>query len=233
VIKLSRCRLHGGIDEGRVALWAEGSGSLTEIDRAAAAASEPPRTYWRDDTKRGGHERLTRVNDETDADLVSSLTVNGMHAPALDIDMSMSTTWDSAKRGRTRYSFDARVPRDAYLRLLTVGRDVGLFPADFVLRRAPRVERASGKYLGSREDPAIELHVPTWDIESSTPGHSHLYIDHELSWTAYRSFLEALQNARILQGKFFAMACRREMTLLLTPSRTKAEMQKRFEGYTS
>lgn len=229
-------RLHGGIDEGRTAFSVKPRGNTGSFDYARALGAPydaPARTYWRDDTKRGRPETLTRVATEQDADLISSRTEDGFHAPTLDIDIQMTTEISDTKPGHRTYSFggwNTRLPRDGYLGMLRVARDLGLVPADWYLRTVPRVERDPTKYL--RNAP-IQLHVPTYDLASSTFGHCHIYIDVELTWRSYRRLLEAMQTARILQGRFLDMALRRKMTLLLTPLRTKAEMQKRFGGYSS
>src|SRR5689334_5914522 len=95
-------RLSGGIDEGRVAMLYKGHGPVDDVEVEAA---QPARTYWRDDTKRGGPERLTRVGSEDEADLVSSLTEDGMHAPTLDIDHAMETSWRTDRPGVTTFHF--------------------------------------------------------------------------------------------------------------------------------
>lgn len=227
---LESMRLWGGIDEGRVALRATGDGSLSDLG-VDSDVPTPARTLWRIDTRPGRPEKLTRVSSEEDADLVSSLTEDGGHAPALDIDITMSTRWDSERPGRVTYAFSSweqRLPRDGYLALLRVARDLGLVAAEWYLRRVRRVERGATKYLGAREDAALEICVPSFDVASSTSGHSHIYIEHELSWPAYARLLDALQGARVLRGRFHEMAMRRQMTLLLTPARSKAEMKARL-----
>lgn len=55
--------------------------------------------------------------------------------------------------------------------------------------------------------PVLDLDVPAVLVPSSTPGHSHLYIDHAVSDEAYWQLCDALAAAGILEPGYVS-ACR-------------------------
>ena len=69
--------------------------------------------------------------------------------------------------------------------------------------------------------PAIDLDVKARLIPSSTPGHSHLYIDHELSWADYLRVLKLLAKVGIVEHGIVSSAERRGTTLLRLPHAKK------------
>lgn len=57
--------------------------------------------------------------------------------------------------------------------------------------------------------PVLDLDFPARLVESSTPGHFHLYLEREMDWDTYSELLAALANAGILeQGYVRAMLSR-------------------------
>lgn len=64
---------------------------------------------------------------------------------------------------------------------------------------------------------AIDLDVPAVLVPSSTPGHSHLYIDSPMSWDAYLAILKALGAAGVIEDGYVAASERRGFTTLRLP----------------
>lgn len=72
------------------------------------------------------------------------------------------------------------------------------------------VGRSSHKIL-------LDLDVPAKLIPSSTPGHSHLYIDRELTWEAYGKLLHALAEAGVIERGYVGASGERGYTALRLP----------------
>lgn len=75
-----------------------------------------------------------------------------------------------------------------------------------------------------QDDPLVETHRPVLDIdlpvrvlESSTPGHSHVYIDYEMSWEAYEKLLWALADAGLIEAGYVRASVDRGYTALRLP----------------
>jgi hypothetical protein len=64
---------------------------------------------------------------------------------------------------------------------------------------------------------ALDIDMPAVLVPSSTPGHFHLYIDHELSWDRYENLLVALAKAGVIEEGYFDVSMRRGETHLRTP----------------
>lgn len=69
--------------------------------------------------------------------------------------------------------------------------------------------------------PALDLDVPHTLIPSSTPGHSHLYIDVPMSWWRYKRLLKALAKAGIIEKGFVKASIARGHTDLRVPWKGK------------
>jgi hypothetical protein len=63
----------------------------------------------------------------------------------------------------------------------------------------------------------IDVDLPVKVIESSTPGHFHLFIDHAMEWSTYVALLEALAAAGIVEPGYFAAAVGRGHTAVRLP----------------
>ena len=59
--------------------------------------------------------------------------------------------------------------------------------------------------------------MPAWLIPSSTPGHSHLYVDVSIREDAYFQLLDALANAGVIQRGYADASKRRGGTALRLP----------------
>lgn len=74
----------------------------------------------------------------------------------------------------------------------------------------------SGQHRGEHTV-AIDLDVPARLVPSSTPGHSHLYVDVPMTWDAYLAVLKALADAGVIETGYYAASERRGYTCLRLP----------------
>lgn len=66
--------------------------------------------------------------------------------------------------------------------------------------------------------PALDIDIPMKVVESSTPGHWHVYFPTvALTWGQYKDLLDALANAGILEQKYVDHSKIRGQTLLRPP----------------
>lgn len=64
---------------------------------------------------------------------------------------------------------------------------------------------------------AIDIDVPARLVPSTTPGHSHLYIDALMPWETYRDLLRALAEAGVIEPGYLRASERRGHTTLRLP----------------
>ena len=63
----------------------------------------------------------------------------------------------------------------------------------------------------------LDIDVPIAVIPSSTPGHSHLFIDARMSWDEYSDVLSALANAGIIEAGYAAASKARGFSAVRLP----------------
>lgn len=63
----------------------------------------------------------------------------------------------------------------------------------------------------------VDIDMPVKVIESSTPGHSHLYIDVDVTWKQFMKLLDALVDAGIVQAGYRDASSARGFTALRLP----------------
>lgn len=68
----------------------------------------------------------------------------------------------------------------------------------------------------------LDIDLPAQLLPSSTPGHFHLLIDHEVEWNVYRNLLEALAEAGIVEEGFVGASVARGYTAVRLPWIRKA-----------
>jgi hypothetical protein len=73
-----------------------------------------------------------------------------------------------------------------------------------------------GKYTGMHTV-MLDLDFPVTLMESSTPGHHHLYIDHLMNWREYRGLLRALDKVDLIEHGYYCAAVRQHATMLRPP----------------
>lgn len=86
---------------------------------------------------------------------------------------------------------------------------------------------ATSRVMGSKvkvEPPQAATHKPLLDIDmpvtlipSTTPGHFHLFIDHEMPWPKYAALLEALRDAGIVEQGYVDASFQRGYTAVRLP----------------
>lgn len=65
--------------------------------------------------------------------------------------------------------------------------------------------------------PVLDIDVPAFLVPSSTPGHSHLYIDQPMHWDQYAELLKALGYAGVLEPGYVGASLAREHTAVRLP----------------
>jgi len=68
---------------------------------------------------------------------------------------------------------------------------------------------------------ALDIDMPVALVPSTTEGHYHLYIDHEMSTETYLDLVDALAKAGIVEDGYAHMARIRKMTRVRTPWTSK------------
>ncbi|MDP2598947.1 MAG: hypothetical protein Q8P49_03900 [Candidatus Liptonbacteria bacterium] len=179
---------------------------MFEKKESVALVTATKRTFWvtncghitndyENPTCRCGAIRNFLRSSEKSATLVSSLCENGLHAPALDIDMP--TTLEKTTDGKLLLKTDARMSWKNYSGLIAELRNLGLSSEC----------HASG----------ILLDCPARLFPSTTKGHFHLYLDVCLNWEHYAHLLLALEKANIIEKKFFELSVAQGQTRLRPP----------------
>lgn len=65
--------------------------------------------------------------------------------------------------------------------------------------------------------PVLDIDFPAKLVPSSTPGHSHLYLDRELSWPQYKKLLDVLAEVGIIQDGYADSAIKRGYSAVRLP----------------
>lgn len=65
--------------------------------------------------------------------------------------------------------------------------------------------------------PMLDLDFPAVVVPSSTPGHSHLYLDMPLAWEQYEKLLDVMAEIGLLEDGYVAASKRRRATFLRLP----------------
>lgn len=63
----------------------------------------------------------------------------------------------------------------------------------------------------------LDIDMPVNVIESSTPGHFHLYIDHELDWEDYQRLLWVMADIGLLEEGYVSSSQTRKYTAVRLP----------------
>lgn len=71
----------------------------------------------------------------------------------------------------------------------------------------------------------VDIDFPVLALESSTPGHSHLYIDKELTWDQVLKVLRVLAEVGLVEEGYVAASERRGVTHLRVPWLKKSEQK--------
>ena len=91
-------------------------------------------------------------------------------------------------------------------------------PEDRVECGLDEADVISSRITGSsRHTVMLDLDVPARLVPSSTPGHSHLYIDRAMAWPEYEQLLKALAAAGVLEPGYVDASIERKHTALRLP----------------
>lgn len=71
--------------------------------------------------------------------------------------------------------------------------------------------------VGETHKVAIDLDMDAALIPSTTPGHHHLIIDHQMSWDDYSDLLHRLCEVGLIQEGYLNASLKRGATVLRTP----------------
>lgn len=72
--------------------------------------------------------------------------------------------------------------------------------------------------------PVIDFDLPLEVVPSSTPGHSHLYINHLMTWETYQELLVALVKAGLVEDGYVKASVARGFTSVRPPGLFKADI---------
>jgi len=85
----------------------------------------------------------------------------------------------------------------------------------------PTEEYPANAYFSQGKDgyhyPCIDIDIPIRVVPSSTPGHSHLYVDEPITWDTYKNLLEALTEAGIVEVGYFNASVKEGGTTVRMP----------------
>lgn len=70
---------------------------------------------------------------------------------------------------------------------------------------------------GKTHRPVLDIDIPAELIASTTPGHSHLYLDIDLCWGRYMMLLAALHAAGIIERGYMDASVARGFTCVRLP----------------
>ena len=93
-----------------------------------------------------------------------------------------------------------------------------LSEANIIGSELPGTEDAGDRIYGRPlHKPVLDIDIPIWAYESSTPGHWHLIIDKEMTWDQYRKLLTVMGEVGILEPGFVSAAKSRKASWIRTP----------------
>lgn len=73
--------------------------------------------------------------------------------------------------------------------------------------------------------PVLDIDLPCKLVESSTPGHFHLFIDKAITWEQYEAILRALGAAGIIEPGYESASIRRKQTFVRKPGVVKPSVR--------
>ena len=72
-----------------------------------------------------------------------------------------------------------------------------------------------------KHKPVLDIDMPVVVVNSSTPGHHHLFIDKEMTWDDYLKLLNVLAEVGIIEQGYLGAAVMREHTAVRLQGVTK------------
>jgi hypothetical protein len=127
---------------------------------------------------------------------------------------------------RSRKSFKkGEVPGDTArvcqkVEVLSVDDGYGIYNKE-VRREVPAIRAnlvtSTMRHDRKRHAPVLDIDVPHLVVDSSTPGHSHIYIDVPMSWWRYRMLLRQMWKCGIIEEGYYKASVRRKHTSVRLP----------------
>lgn len=77
---------------------------------------------------------------------------------------------------------------------------------------------------GTRHKIVLDIDMPVKVVDSSTPGHHHLFIDKELSWAEYKSLLHLLAELGVIEYGYVGASLERGFTGVRLPWKKKDDI---------
>ena len=75
----------------------------------------------------------------------------------------------------------------------------------------------SSHFTETLHRPVLDLDIGATLVPSTTPGHSHLYLDTPMSWERYEALLVALAAAGIIEPRYATMSIQRHASYVRLP----------------
>lgn len=188
------------------------------------------RTSWKAANIKTGYRRgeEERVRDKN-GELIASLTENGLHAPALDMDFPVQAL-RNGHRTRLFLGLPGPIKAGAWRDLLAVLADSGLVGHETVSGEMGWLEETRPDEALAVVPPLV-FDTPVIVHPSTTEGHHHVYVEKEVSWEGYARILRRMSATGIIETTYREFAEKRKMTMLLKPglkNRTKLGLMKRL-----
>lgn len=83
----------------------------------------------------------------------------------------------------------------------------------------------SSRTTSGKQMPILDLDFPHAVIDSSTPGHKHLYLDREISNWRWVALMIGLRLAHVIEPGFFIWSMRRRGNFVRLPGLPKQELE--------
>lgn len=89
--------------------------------------------------------------------------------------------------------------------------------AEVVSSEVVKCEYGGIALVDTLHSPVLDIDIPAYLVDSTTPGHSHLYFDHLMTWRQYKRLLKALGRAGILEPGYVKASIKRGHTSVRAP----------------
>ena len=89
--------------------------------------------------------------------------------------------------------------------------------AEVVTSLTGEIKKSLYGFVEAKHRPILDIDIPMHIIPSTTPGHGHLYIDKELTWSEYRRLLGVLADCGIIERGYLNVSLAREHTAVRLP----------------
>jgi len=177
------------------------------------------RTVWHSKyVPAGYHQGREVLTQDEEGELIASLTVTGLHAPALDMDFPVQAL-SNGFRTCLILGIPGPIKAHEWRNLLVAMGETGLVGPETAASGLGWLE-TMGQGEELRLPPPLVFDAPVTVHSSTTADHHHVYVEKEIEWEGYRRVLGHLRRVGILEDRYVQMSLRREKTMLLRPGIT-------------